>query len=213
MMAKPDVFIHTLADVHSACIGEGTKIWQFAVVLPRAIIGRECNICANVFVENDVCIGDRVTVKCGVQLWDGLRIEDDAFIGPSVTFCNDRFPRSKNYPEQFLKTIVKRGASIGANATILPGVTIGEGAMVGAGAVVVHDVPAHTTVVGNPARRVRTHTGGGIYLPALQGSSEGSCFPSLAGSHPKNISLFVFCEPSAPAGTRLVGSMSFLQAS
>ena len=166
MMAKPDVFIHTLADVHSASIGEGTKIWQFAVVLPRAIIGRECNICANVFVENDVCIGDRVTVKCGVQLWDGLRIEDDAFIGPNVTFCNDRFPRSKNYPEQFLKTIVKRGASISANATILPGVTIGEGAMVGAGAVVVRDVPAHATVVGNPAAAL-PHMGGGILSAEL----------------------------------------------
>ncbi len=148
--------IHPLSDVQSPMIGEGTNVWQFAVVLPRAKIGRDCNICANVFVENDVVVGDRVTVKCGVQLWDGLRIEDDVFIGPNVTFTNDKFPRSKVYPEQFLRTVVKKGASIGANATILPGVTIGEGAMVGAGAVVVRDVPANATVVGNPAQIIRT---------------------------------------------------------
>lgn len=146
--------IHQLADVQSTVIGEGTNVWQFAVVLPKAKIGRDCNICANAFVENDVVVGDRVTVKCGVQLWDGLRIEDDVFIGPNVTFTNDRHPRSKVYPEKFLQTVVKKGASIGANATILPGVTIGEGAMIGAGAVVVRDVPAHATVVGNPAQIV-----------------------------------------------------------
>ncbi len=203
MMAKPDVFIHTLADVHSTNIGEGTKVWQFAVVLPRATIGRECNICANVFIENDVCLGDRVTIKCGVQLWDGIRIEDDAFIGPNVTFCNDRFPRSKNYPEQFFKTNVRRGASIGANATILPGVTIGESAMVGAGAVVVRDVPARTTVVGNPACRVRTHTGGGIYLPSPLVSPEGLCFPSLTGTPLSKSHLFLFRETIALISNRL----------
>ena len=148
--------IHPLSDVQSPTIGEGTNVWQFAVVLPKAKIGRDCNICANAFVENDVIVGDRVTIKCGVQLWDGLRVEDDVFIGPNVTFTNDKFPRSKIYPEKFLQTVVKKGASIGANATILPGVTIGEGAMIGAGAVVVRDVPAHATVVGNPAQIIKT---------------------------------------------------------
>ncbi len=159
-VSNGQAMIHPLADVQSPNIGKGTNIWQYVVILPRAEIGEECNVCANVFVENDVRIGNRVTIKCGVQLWDGLRIEDDVFIGPNVTFCNDKRPRSKIYPAQFLQTFVKRGASIGANATILPGVTIGEGAMIGAGAVVVRDVPAHSTVVGNPAR---AQGGGGIF--------------------------------------------------
>lgn len=146
---------HPLADIQTKSIGDGTNIWQFCVVLPNAVIGKDCNICANVFVENDVIVGDRVTVKCGVQLWDGLRLEDDSFVGPNVTFSNDVNPRSKHWPEKFMTTIVKKGASIGAGATILPGVTIGEWAMVGAGAVVVKDVPAGATVVGNPAREVR----------------------------------------------------------
>ena len=158
MTTRP--FIHPLSDVQSASIGAGTRVWQFAVVLPQAKIGRDCNICSHVFIENDVIVGDRVTVKCGVQLWDGLRVEDDVFIGPNVTFCNDKRPCSKFYPDKFLTTTVRRGASIGANATILPGVTVGEGAMVGAGAVVVRDVPAHATVVGNPAAPL-PHTGGG----------------------------------------------------
>ena len=147
--------IHPLSDVQSQTIGEGTRIWQFSVVLAGAKIGDNCNICAQVFIENDVVIGDNVTIKNGVQLWDGLRIENNVFIGPNVTFTNDLFPRSKVYPVQFLQTIVKSGASIGANATILPGVTIGEGAMVGAGAVVTKDVPAGAVVIGNPAKIVR----------------------------------------------------------
>lgn len=146
------VLIHPLSDVQTKNIGEGTRIWQFAVVLAGACIGKNCNICANTFIENDVVLGDNVTVKCGVQLWDGVTIEDDVFLGPNVTFTNDKHPRSKVYPEAFLRTTVKKGASIGANATILPGITIGEGAMVGAGAVVVKDVPPGVTVVGNPAR-------------------------------------------------------------
>ena len=162
----PSPFIHPLSDVQSASIGAGTKVWQFAVVLPQAKIGRDCNICSHVFIENDVIVGDRVTVKCGVQLWDGLRVEDDVFIGPNVTFCNDKRPRSKVYPDKFLTTTVRRGASIGANATILPGVTIGEGAMVGAGAVVVRDVPALAAVVGNPAAPL-PHRGGGYVLDGL----------------------------------------------
>jgi acetyltransferase-like isoleucine patch superfamily enzyme len=138
-----------------AAIGERTRIWAFAHVLGGARIGADCNICDHVFIENDVIIGDRVTVKCGVQLWDGLRVANDAFIGPNATFTNDLFPRSKEYPERFPETHVQTGASIGANATILAGVTIGEKAMVGAGAVVTTDVPPYAVVVGNPARVIR----------------------------------------------------------
>lgn len=138
------MFIHNLADVQSKNIGQDTKIWQFCVVLENAVIGKNCNICAHVLIENDVIVGDNVTVKSGVQLWDGIRIEDNVFIGPNVTFTNDLYPRSKKYPEKFLQTIVKKGASIGANATILPGVTIGENAMIAAGSIVTKDVPANT---------------------------------------------------------------------
>jgi acetyltransferase-like isoleucine patch superfamily enzyme/dTDP-4-dehydrorhamnose 3,5-epimerase-like enzyme len=145
-------FVHPKAICETDQIGDGTKIWAFAHVLAGAQIGRECNICDGVFVEKDVLVGDRVTVKCGVQLWDGITLEDDVFIGPNATFTNDPFPRSKVYPEQFSRTIVRRGASIGANATILPGIEIGTGAMVGAGAVVTRSVPANAIVVGNPAR-------------------------------------------------------------
>ncbi len=146
---------HPLADVQSQAIGEGTRIWQFVVILAGARIGRDCNIAAHCFIENDVVVGDRVTVKCGVQLWDGLRVADDVFIGPNATFTNDRFPRSRQWPERFPETRIERGASIGAGAVILPGLTIGERAMVGAGAVVTRDVPARALVVGNPARIVR----------------------------------------------------------
>ena len=144
--------IHANAIVEpGASIGRGTRVWAFAHVLPGARIGIDCNICDHVFVENDVEIGDRVTIKCGVQVWDGLRIENDVFVGPNVTFTNDRFPRSKQYPDQFLRTVVHSGASVGANATILPGITIGRGAMVGAGAVVTRNFPANSIVVANPA--------------------------------------------------------------
>ena len=143
-------FIHQLSDVQSQNIGEGTRIWQFCVVLPGAQIGAECNICSNVFIENDVVVGDRVTVKCGVQIWDGIQISDDVFIGPNVTFTNDPFPRSQKRLEEFSRTTVQRGASIGANATILPGLSIGRGAMVAAGAVVTRDVPDFAIVAGVP---------------------------------------------------------------
>lgn len=149
------MFIHPTADVQSPHIGAGTRIWQFVVVLPGARIGADCNVCAHCFVENDVLVGDRVTVKSGVQLWDGVTLEDDVFVGPNATFTNDPFPRSCQRPARFLPTVVRAGASIGANATILPGLVIGEGAMVGAGAVVTRDVPPRTLVVGNPARVVR----------------------------------------------------------
>lgn len=148
------MMIHPLADVQSERIGEGTRIWQFTVVLPGAVIGRDCNFCAQVFVENDVTIGDRVTVKNGVQLWDGITLEDDVFIGPNVTFTNDPFPRSGRRPAAYSRTLVKRGASIGANATILPGIVIGERALVAAGSVVTRDVPPGKLVMGNPARIV-----------------------------------------------------------
>jgi acetyltransferase-like isoleucine patch superfamily enzyme len=146
--------IHPSADVQSRNIGRNSRIWQFVVVLPGATIGEDCNICAQCFIENNVVVGHRVTLKNGVYLWDGLRIEDDVFIGPNVTFTNDRFPRSRQIPDSFLTTTVKRGASIGANATILPGIEIGEHAMVGAGAVVTRNVPDGAVVVGNPARIV-----------------------------------------------------------
>ena len=147
-----DLFIHPQALCESTNIGRGTRIWAFAHILPGAQIGQDCNICDGVFIENDVVVGDRVTLKCGVQLWDGLRLQDDVFVGPNVSFANDRFPRSKVLPERFLPTRVERGASIGAGAVILPGICIGAGAMVGAGAVVTRSVPANAIVVGNPAR-------------------------------------------------------------
>lgn len=144
--------IHPNSDIQTNQIGEGTTIWQFCVVLKGAVIGKDCNINAQVFIENDVIIGDRVTVKSGVQLWDGLRIADDVFIGPNATFTNDLHPRSKQYPETFSKTIIQQKATIGANATILPGITIGSYGMVGAGSVVTKDVPERALVIGNPAR-------------------------------------------------------------
>jgi UDP-2-acetamido-3-amino-2,3-dideoxy-glucuronate N-acetyltransferase len=151
-----DYFVHEKAIVEpGASIGPGTKIWAFAHVLGKAKIGANCNVCDHTFIENDVVIGDNVTIKCGVYLWDGLRIENNVFIGPNATFTNDIAPRSKVYPEKFLSTVVEAGASIGANATILPGITIGKGAMVGAGAVVIKSVPAGAVVVGNPARVIK----------------------------------------------------------
>lgn len=145
--------IHPQALVEAdATIGARTKIWAFTHVLSGTQIGEDCNICDHVFVENDVVIGNRVTIKSGVQLWDGIRIEDDVFIGPNATFTNDPFPRSRNHLSSFPLTHIRCGASIGANATILPGVIIGQGAMVGAGAVVTQNVPPNAIVYGNPAR-------------------------------------------------------------
>lgn len=145
-------YIHPSSLVNSKKIGPNTKVWAFCNILKGARIGKNCNINDHVFIENDVVVGDNVTIKCGVQLWDGLRVEDDVFVGPNATFTNDNFPRSKKYPNKFLVTTIKKGASIGANATILPGITIGEKAMIGAGAVVTKDVPRNAIVVGNPAR-------------------------------------------------------------
>ncbi len=153
-MSSPP-FIHERALVETDAVGAGTRIWAFAHVMPGAVIGAECNICDHTYIEGDVVIGDRVTVKSGVYLWDGLRVQDDVFIGPQATFTNDLMPRSRR-PFALQETTVSRGASIGAGAVILPGVTIGERAMVGAGAVVTRDVPADTVVVGNPARVIRS---------------------------------------------------------
>lgn len=148
----PNFFVHTSADVQTQLIGVGSKIWQHVIILPSAKIGKDVNICAQCFIENDVTIGDRVTIKSGVYLWDGVKVEDDVFIGPNVTFTNDKLPRSKHYPENFLSTIVEKGASIGAGAVILPGVTIGRRAMVGAGALVTKSVPPFAIVTGSPAK-------------------------------------------------------------
>jgi UDP-2-acetamido-3-amino-2,3-dideoxy-glucuronate N-acetyltransferase len=158
---------------HSICetehVGPRTRIWAFAHVLPGARIGADCNICDHVFMENDVVVGDRVTIKCGVSVWDGLRIEDDVFVGPSVAFTNDPFPRSGVRRADFPRTLVRRGASLGANCTILPGLTIGAEAMVGAGSVLTRDVPPHAIVVGNPARIVGyADTGGGARRRAVR---------------------------------------------
>lgn len=149
-----DHFVHPNALCESDDIGAGTRVWAFAHVLPGARIGQDCNICDGVFIEGDVVVGDRTTIKCGVQLWDGVRLGNDVFVGPNATFTNDPFPRSRKYPESFPGTIVEDGASIGANATLLPGLRIGRGAMVGAGAVITRSVPPNAIVVGNPARIV-----------------------------------------------------------
>ena len=149
------IFVHSLADVGTSKIGEGTRIWQFSVILKGAKIGTDCNICANSLIENDVEIGDRVTIKSGVQIWDGSVIEDDVFIGPNATFSNDPYPRSKVFPDFLACVHIKRRASIGANATLLPGIVVGQNALVGAGAVVTKDVPDNAIVAGNPAKIMR----------------------------------------------------------
>jgi len=178
-----DHFVHPQGICESKHVGSGTRIWAFAHVLPGAKLGRDCNICDHTFIENDVVVGDRVTVKCGVQLWDGVRLEDDVFVGPNATFTNDGFPRSKEHPDEFLQTVVRRRASIGANATILPGLVIGQNAMVGAGAVVTHDVPPNAIVVGNPARIVGYADTG----KATRGAPASSSFPSQVLVHPTRV--------------------------
>ncbi len=144
---------HPTAIVESKKIGAGTQIWQYSVILPGAAIGSNCNVNCHCFIENDVVIGNNVTLKSGVYLWDGMVVEDDVFIGPNATFTNDTRPRSKKRPEVFNRTLIKKGASIGAGAVIIGGITIGEYALIGAGSVVTKDVPAHTLWYGNPARQ------------------------------------------------------------
>lgn len=144
--------IHKLSDVQTTKIGEGTNIWQFCVVLKNASIGSNCNINAGVLIENEVILGDNVTIKSGVQIWDGITIEDNVFIGPNATFTNDFLPRSKQYPLEFFKTTIKKGASIGANSTLIGGIIVGEYAMIGAGSVVTKEVGKQELWYGNPAR-------------------------------------------------------------
>ena len=150
-MLKKSKNIHPLSDVKSKKIGQGTKIWQFAVVLKNASIGKNCNICAHTFIEDDVIIGNNVTIKSGVFIWDGITIENNVFIGPNVTFVNDKYPRSKKWKDPE-KIIIKEGASIGANSTISSGITIGSNAMIGMGSVVTKDISNNTLVFGNPAK-------------------------------------------------------------
>lgn len=151
MQQTQPVFIHPLSDVKSQNIGEGTKVWQFSVIFAGAQIGKNCNICAHTLIEDGAVVGNNVTIKSGVYLWDGVHLEDDVFVGPCATFTNDKKPRSKQHLDAYLKTTVGKGASIGANATILPGIRIGEKAMIAAGAVVTKDVPDYAVVMGNPA--------------------------------------------------------------
>ena len=174
-------FCHETAIVETASVGKGTRVWAFAHVLAGATIGADCNICDHTFIENDVKIGDRVTVKCGVQIWDGITLEDDVFVGPNATFTNDPFPRSKQYPPKFDRTLIKRGASIGANATVLPGITVGERAMVGAGAVVTHSVPPLAILAGNPARIV------GYVGADSPEDAEAAAPPRRLGSDPTSV--------------------------
>ena len=174
-------FQHEKAIVESQQIGEGTRVWAMAHILEGAVIGRDCNICDHTFIENDVLVGDRVTVKCGVQLWDGTTLEDDVFVGPNATFTNDHYPRSKQYPAAVKRTLVQKGASIGANATILPGVTIGSRAMIGAGAVVTRDVPPLAIVVGNPGRIVGYDGAKGLEAAETKPQASGSRDTQVAG--------------------------------
>jgi UDP-2-acetamido-3-amino-2,3-dideoxy-glucuronate N-acetyltransferase len=146
--------IHPLSDVQSNKIGRNTLIWQFVVVLKDAVIGNNCNLCAHVFIENNVVIGNNVTIKSGVQIWDGVTLEDNVFIGPNVTFTNDLVPKSKQYPVVFKKTLVKKGVSIGANATIIAGNEIGEFALIGAGTVITKKVGNNEVWAGNPGKKI-----------------------------------------------------------
>ena len=180
-------FVHPSGICESDQVGDGTRIWAFSHVLPGARIGADCNINDHVFIENDVVVGDRVTVKSGVQLWDGIRLADDVFVGPNATFTNDRFPRSKEYPDEFPRTVVGPGASIGAHAVLLPGIRVGRRAMIGAGAVVVRDVPPYAIVVGNPARIVG-------YADAAPSSGPYGVEQALA-THPEDV---------LPGGARLL---------
>jgi UDP-2-acetamido-3-amino-2,3-dideoxy-glucuronate N-acetyltransferase len=157
--------IHSKADVQTIDIGSNTSVWQFAVILKGAKIGANCNINCHTFIENDVVIGSNVTIKAGVYLWDGISIKDNVFVGPNATFTNDKYPRSKQYPESFQRTTLEKGCSIGANATILGGITIGEYAIIGAGSVVTKDVPAYALVRGNPAKVVAIIDEKGKKLP------------------------------------------------
>lgn len=182
-------FVHPNALCETDAVGEGTRIWAFAHVLPGARIGRDCNICDGVFVEGDVTVGDRVTVKCGVQLWNGVRLHDDVFVGPNATFTNDLFPRSRQYPDRFLETVVEAGASIGANATILPGLRIGSGAMVGAGSVITRSVPANAIVAGNPARIIGYVSEHAVAAAETKTETAGDAAPGVSATTVQGVNL------------------------
>lgn len=170
--------IQPLSDIQSKHIGADTNIWQYCVILPDAVIGSNCNICACVFIENRVVIGNNVTIKNGVQLWDGITIEDNVFIGPNATFTNERIPRSKSYDSNnLMSTLVRNGATIGANATILPGIIIGEHAFIGAGSVVTCDIPAYTLYFGNPATHRGYITDSGVVLDLQKRDKNGVIHP------------------------------------
>lgn len=167
--------IHPLSDVQSQHIGDETAIWQFCVVLKNARIGRNCNICANTFIENDVVIGDNTTIKCGVQVWDGIRIGNNVFIGANVTFTNDLVPRSKHQWTR-VDTTVEDGVTIGANSTVLGGHTIGRYAFIGAGSVVTKDVPPNTVWFGNPATMRGYITNDGVMLDMEKKDKQGKIY-------------------------------------
>lgn len=155
-MTVSGVFVHPQALCESDQVGDGTRVWAFAHVMKGAVVGVDCNVGGGAFVEAGAVIGDRVTIKNHVLVWDRVTVEDDVFLGPNAVFTNDMNPRAafKKPEDDFLPTVVRKGASIGANATIVCGTTIGEGAFVGAGSVVTEDVPSYALVVGNPARRI-----------------------------------------------------------
>lgn len=203
MSETKDYFVHGHALCESTSIGSGSRVWAFAHILPQAQLGSDCNVCDNVFIENDVVIGDRVTLKCGVQVWDGITIEDDVFVGPNVTFTNDLFPRSKVYPESFARTIIRKGASLGANSTILPGISIGTNAMIGAGAVVTRSVPPNAIVVGNPAKII-----GYVDAKALNADSERQfrpATPSTVSSSVSGVTLHTLNEVADIRGSLSAG--------
>lgn len=197
-------FVHPQALCESEKIGEKTRVWAFAHVLPNAVIGTDCNVCDHVFIENDVAIGDRVTIKCGVQIWDGIEIQNDVFIGPNVTFTNDKYPKSKIYPEAFLRTVVEEGASLGANSTILPGLKIGRGAMIGAGSVVTRNVPPFAKVLGNPARIV------GYQNDALHESLSPASKPDKSPAETENTYLHFLTQHRDMRGSLSVGEFEKL---
>ncbi|MFT3714292.1 MAG: WxcM-like domain-containing protein [Archangium sp.] len=194
-------FVHPQGLCESKTVGAGTRVWAFAHVLPGARVGSDCNICDHVFIENDVVIGDRVTIKCGVQVWDGVTLENDVFVGPNATFTNDPFPRSRQRPDAYARTIIKEGASLGANVTILPGLTIGRRAMVGAGAVVTRDVPPNAIVVGNPARIVGYADTQTAERQTVAGTAKGS----VTGSAVRGVTLTQFPVHEDLRGSLTVG--------
>ena len=201
MTDSRNFFVHEQAICESQTIGARSRIWAFAHVLPNANIGDDCNIYDHVFVENDVIIGSRVTLKCGVQVWDGITIEDDVSVGPNVTFSNDIFPRCNDYPTEFARTIIKKGASLGANSTILPGITVGSSAMVGAGSVVTKSVPPNAIVVGNPAKIIG-------YVDAKATNSATVESPNTVGKsevYPCGVTLYRMLEAVDIRGSLSVG--------